>query len=121
MGEELIKPLSVLRVRLPLTLTSQDLPPALKLIQQQLEYLTITKVSITYLSLTSDPTNPTADFFHHCGHTMRLIQQKGNLSTSNSKHRLNLGHDSHANVIMTLVWVCLQLFLWRTRGSEVNK
>lgn len=45
MGEELIKPLSVLRVRLPLTLTCQELPPALKPIQQQPEYLTIMKVN----------------------------------------------------------------------------
>ena len=45
MGDVLIKPLSVLRVRFPLTLTSQDPPPTLKLIQQQLEYLTIMKVN----------------------------------------------------------------------------
>lgn len=44
-GDVLIKPLSALRVRLPLTLSSQPLPPATNsLIQQQLVYLTIRKI-----------------------------------------------------------------------------
>ena len=43
MGDVLIKPLSALRVRLPLTLTSQEPPPETKPIQQQLEYLMVTK------------------------------------------------------------------------------
>ena len=42
MGEVLIKPLSALRVRLPLTLISQlGSCPLAKVIQQQLEYLKI--------------------------------------------------------------------------------
>ena len=42
MGEVLIKPLSALRVRLPLTRTSQlGSRPSAKVIQQQLEYLAI--------------------------------------------------------------------------------
>ena len=69
MGEELIKPLSVLRVRLPLTLTCQELPPALKPIQQQPEYLTIAKVNyckwlLIQTSLSLSPrskTNPRMD------------------------------------------------------------
>ena len=44
MGEVFIKPLSALRVRLPLTLTSQlGSCPLAKVIQQQLEYLNIEK------------------------------------------------------------------------------
>ena len=44
MGDVLIKPLSVLRVRLPLTLISQlGSRPSAKVIQQQLEYLAIRK------------------------------------------------------------------------------
>ena len=46
MGDVLIKPLSVLRVRLPLTLTSQEPPPEAKPIQQQLEYLMVAKTVI---------------------------------------------------------------------------
>ena len=45
-GDVLIKPLSALRVRLPLTLTSQEPPPEAKPIQQQLEYLMITKTVV---------------------------------------------------------------------------
>ena len=73
MGEVLIKPLSVLRVRLPLTLTTQELPPALKLIQQQLEYLTITNVNYrkwllmqtSFILSPRSKTNPSMDYFQY--------------------------------------------------------
>jgi len=54
MGDVLIKPLSALRVRLPLTRTSQEPPPDLKPIQQQLEYLAIRKTVDSLVELIFD-------------------------------------------------------------------